>query len=255
MLTRTVLQDYLTTRLQPQLFKDYCPNGLQVEGRQQIRRIVTGVTACQALLDVAVQQHADAVIVHHGYFWKGESPTVRGVQKKRLHTLLQNDINLFAYHLPLDLHADIGNNVQLAAQMGWSVSGELPMATTPSYGLVGRLSQPMPADALAAQLTQQLGQKPLHIVGHQRTIETIAWCTGAAQDFIEDAARAGVDAYISGEISERTVHSAREWGIDYFAAGHHATERYGIQALTAELATVFSAELTQIECVDIANPV
>ncbi len=255
MLLQQDLACYLADLLKPDQFKDYCPNGLQVAGQQHIKRIVTGVTACQALLDQAVKQQADTIIVHHGYFWKGEDPNIVGMKRSRLKTLLGNNINLFAYHLPLDLHMELGNNIQLAKKLDWQVVGELPMCQSPSYGLMGRLYQPMSAEQFSAHLASTLEQMPVHIVGHQRKIHTIAWCTGAAQDWIEDAARAGVDAYISGEISERTVHVARELGIDYFAAGHHATERYGIQALTHHLAEQYSTELDCIDFFDIANPV
>lgn len=246
---------YLSDLLQPGQFKDYCPNGLQVAGSQYIRRIITGVTACQQLLGQAIEQQADAVIVHHGYFWKGEDPCIVGIKQLRLKSLLENNINLFAYHLPLDLHAELGNNVQLAQKLGWQIVGELPMGKAPSYALMGRLSMPMLAQQFEKHLSDVLGRQSLFINGHQRPIETIAWCTGAAQDFIEDAARAGVDAYVSGEISERTVHLARELGIHYFAAGHHATERYGIQALTTHLAQHFGGQLELIKFIDITNPV
>lgn len=237
--------------LKPGKFRDYCPNGLQVEGREQIRRVVTGVTACQALLDAALVEEADAVLVHHGYFWKNEDPRVRGMKRQRLHTLLRHDLNLFAYHLPLDAHPDLGNNTQLARRLGLTVTGWLGDDDS-SLGLVGRLPDPMPAAEFATLVEDVLGRETLHIGEAEDEIETIAWCTGAAQGFIDQAQAAGVDAYLSGEISEPTVHFARETGIHYFAAGHHATERYGVQAVGEWLARQFDIEHIFI---DIDNPV
>ncbi|MCK0537907.1 Nif3-like dinuclear metal center hexameric protein [Alcanivorax quisquiliarum] len=237
--------------LKPGKFRDYCPNGLQVEGREQIRRVVTGVTACQALLDAALVEEADAVLVHHGYFWKNEDPRVRGMKRQRLHTLLRHDLNLFAYHLPLDAHPDLGNNTQLARRLGLTVTGWLGEDDS-SLGLVGRLPDPMPAAEFATLVEDVLGRETLHIGEAEDEIETIAWCTGAAQGFIDQAQSAGVDAYLSGEISEPTVHFARETGIHYFAAGHHATERYGVQAVGEWLARQFDIEHIFI---DIDNPV
>ena len=237
--------------LRPGKFRDYCPNGLQVEGREQIRRVVTGVTACQALLDAALVEEADAVLVHHGYFWKNEDPRVRGMKRQRLHTLLRHDLNLFAYHLPLDAHPDLGNNTQLARRLGLTVTGWLGDDDS-SLGLVGRLPDPMSAAEFATLVEDVLGRETLHIGEAEDEIETIAWCTGAAQGFIDQAQAAGVDAYLSGEISEPTVHFARETGIHYFAAGHHATERYGVQAVGEWLARQFDIEHIFI---DIDNPV
>lgn len=247
---RDALLRYLDEQLQSSRFRDYCPNGLQVEGRDQIRRVVTGVTACQQLLDAAVAAQADLLLVHHGYFWKGENPTLVGMRRRRLATLLSHDINLVAYHLPLDCHPQWGNNAQLGARLGLKVvaplsfdqllwQGELPVAVS--------LSQ------FAAHLTSLLGRQPLVCDGgHQRPVARIAWCTGAAQDEIEQAAMLGVDLFISGEVSERTFHQARELGIHFIAAGHHATERYGVQALGQHLADHFGLD---VQFVDIDNPV
>lgn len=229
---------------------DYCPNGLQVEGRAQVRRIVSGVTASQALLDAAVEVQADVVLVHHGYFWKNEDARIVGMKQRRLKTLLNHDISLLAYHLPLDVHPEVGNNAQLARVLGLRVDGALEPDNPKSVGLVGSLRAPMSPVEFQRQVHQALGREPLLIDG-QRPIQRIAWCTGGAQGYIEQAVAAGVDAYLTGEISEPTVHIARENGLSFFAAGHHATERYGVQALGDYLAAQFGIEHRFIDC---ANP-
>lgn len=246
------IESALTGLLRPDAVDDYCPNGLQVEGRAQITTLVTGVTACQALLDAAVEADADAVLVHHGYFWKGENPCIRGIRRRRLATLLGAEISLFAYHLPLDMHPELGNNAQLAARMGWTVTGGLQEGRSPgeSIGLVGECD-PVSGAALGARIGEVLGRDPLHVPGEHSPVRTLAWCTGAAQDFIEEAIARGVDAYVTGEVSEQTVHAARENGIHFFAAGHHATERYGVQAVGEWLATEFALNHRFI---DIDNP-
>ncbi|RDH42895.1 Nif3-like dinuclear metal center hexameric protein [Zooshikella ganghwensis] len=252
MVERKVLINTLSEWLQPQLFKDYCPNGLQVEGKSHIKKIVTGVTASQALVDQAISLQADALLVHHGYFWRGEAEPVVGMKKKRLQALLANDINLLAYHLPLDAHPELGNNAQLAKQLGWKITQGMDADMNTSIGLVGEVPDELTVEAFSQQITKVLGRSPLVIQSGNQPIKRVAWCTGAAQGFIEKAAQLGVDAYLSGEISEPTVHSARELGIHYFAAGHHATERYGIKALGAALAGHFGLEHV---FVDIDNPV
>lgn len=230
---------------------DYCPNGLQVEGRPQVRRIVSGVTASQALLDAAVEADADVVLVHHGYFWKGENPCVVGMKQRRLKTLLNNDISLVAYHLPLDLHPQVGNNVQLAEQLGITVEGPLDPDNAKVVGLVGSLEEPMSARDFARRVQEVLNREPLLVEGSQM-IRRIGWCTGGGQGYIDQAIEAGVDLYLTGEASEQTVHSARENGISFIAAGHHATERYGVQALGEYLAKRFALEHLFIDC---PNPV
>jgi len=230
---------------------DYCPNGLQVEGRPQVRRIVSGVTASQALLDAAVEADADVVLVHHGYFWKGENPCVVGMKQRRLKTLLSNDISLLAYHLPLDLHPQVGNNVQLAQQLDITVEGPLDPDNPKVVGLVGSLDEPMSARDFARRVQDVLGREPLLIEGSQM-IRRIGWCTGGGQGYIDQAIAAGVDLYLTGEASEQTVHSARENDISFIAAGHHATERYGVQALGEYLAKRFALEHLFIDC---PNPV
>ncbi|AMO58028.1 metal-binding protein [Endozoicomonas montiporae] len=245
------LMNKLEGELQSGLFRDYCPNGLQVEGKQEINRIVTGVTACQALIDKAIELKADAVFVHHGYFWKGEDATITGMKRRRVEALLKHNINLIAYHLPLDGHPTMGNNAQLAKLMNWSTEGGMD-ATTRPVGSWGKLGKVQTVAELSQQLEQQLGREPLVIEGGTHDIETIAWCTGGAQKMIEEALALGVDAYVSGEISESTVHFARENGIHYFSAGHHATERYGVQAVGAWLEQECGVEHIFI---DIASPV
>lgn len=252
MMKRDQLRDELARLLRPEVFKDYCPNGLQVEGREQICRIVTGVTACQALLDAALVQEADAVLVHHGYFWKGEATCINGIKKQRLQTLLKHDLNLFAYHLPLDAHPTLGNNAQLGARLGLLVDGGLmPERGDASIGLTGHLPDSMAAGDFAQQLETVLGRSVIHIGDADDEIETVGWCTGGAQGYLDLALGQGMDAYISGEISEKTTHFARETGIHYFACGHHATERYGVQAVGEWLEKRFDIEHVFI---DIDNP-
>jgi len=242
---------YLDDLLEVDRFSDYCPNGLQVEGRPVVRKLVSGVTACQALLDAARERQADAILVHHGYFWRGEDACIVGLKQQRINTLLQAEMSLLAYHLPLDAHPVYGNNAQLAECLGLVTEGQFGQ-TEPAIGLYGHLPEAMSASALSAHLERVLQRTPLHIAGGTSVIHNIAWCTGAAQGYIEQAVSLGVDAYLSGEISEQTVHIAREAGIHYFAAGHHATERYGVQALGEHLAAHFGLEH---EFVDIQNPV
>lgn len=230
---------------------DYCPNGLQVEGRPQVRRIVSGVTASQALLDAAVEAEADVVLVHHGYFWKGEDACITGIKRRRLQTLLSNDMSLLAYHLPLDLHAEVGNNVQLARQLDITVEGPLDPNNPKVVGLLGSLDEPMSARDFARRVQDVLGREPLLVEG-EGMIRKIGWCTGGGQGYIDNAIAAGVDLYLTGEASEQTFHSARENGIGFIAAGHHATERYGVQALGDYLARRFAVEHLFIDC---PNPI
>lgn len=252
MVRRQQLVAALDALLSPQLFTDYCPNGLQVEGREEIRRLVTGVTACQALLDAAVEADADVVLVHHGYFWKNEDACVTGIKRRRLATLLAHDINLIAYHLPLDAHAEFGNNVQLAQRLGLVVTGPLDPLDLRVVGNTGELAAPETAGRFVARVRQVLGREVLHIGEPDALIRTVGWCTGGAQGYIGQAVAAGVDLYLTGEVSEQTVHIARESGIQFLACGHHATERYGVQAVGDWLAARFGIEHRHI---DIPNPV
>ncbi|ASG00318.1 Nif3-like dinuclear metal center hexameric protein [Vibrio qinghaiensis] len=246
------LEALLNQKLNPQLIKDYCPNGLQVEGRTEIKKIVTGVTASQALIEQAIEHNADALLVHHGYFWKSEPESIRGMKGQRIRSLIQSDINLYAYHLPLDIHPELGNNKLLADLLGIHVDGGLE-GHPQSVAMYGHFEQALTADELSQRIEQALQRRPLHVAPNSnRIIKTVGWCTGGGQDYVDLAAQHGLDAFISGEISERTTYSAREQNVHYFAAGHHATERYGVKALGEWLANEYDFE---VEFIDIDNPV
>ena len=242
----------LEATLEPARFQDYCPNGLQVEGAARVRRIVTGVTASAALIDAAIARKADALLVHHGWFWKGEDPRITGMKRARLNKLLAHDISLLAYHLPLDAHPALGNNAQLAKQLDLVVDGTLEPGNPRSLGNTATLPQPVSAEDFRVHVERMLGRSPQVIAGGPVQIRRIGWCTGAAQDYIEKAIALGLDAFLSGEISEPTVHAAREGGIHYFACGHHATERYGVRALGEFVQERLGVP---VEFVDIENPV
>ena len=250
MIDQKELEIYLNQLLNTNMIKDYCPNGLQVQGKKEITRIITGVSASLELIEAAIIQNADAIIVHHGFFWKGENQTITGIKYPRIKSLIKQDMNLFAYHLPLDVHPTLGNNVQLAKLLGLNISRELDTGTTPNYGVI--CEEHMILAQLIERITHKLRRTPLVVGQKASAVHKIAICTGGAQDFIEHAYHAGADVYISGEISERTTLIARELGITYIAAGHHATERYGIQALGEHLAQAF--DLTH-HFIDIDNPV
>lgn len=246
----TELVAYTNRLLAAENFNDYCPNGLQVQGRSEVQTLIGGVTACQALLDAAIDHQADAILVHHGWFWKNEDPRIVGMKQRRLATLLRHDISLIAYHLPLDAHPELGNNAQLAQRLDLTITGTAggPLGLV----MLGELAAPVSGVEFAARIETRLQRQPLHITGSDAPIRRLAWCTGAAQSFIETALHEGVDAFLTGEVSEPTVHFARENGLHFFAAGHHATERYGVQALGAHLAAQFPLHFTFI---DIDNPV
>ena len=246
------LVSYADDYLEAARFQDYCPNGLQVEGRAEVRRLVTGVSACQALLEAAVSAQADAVLVHHGYFWRGEDPRVQGMKRRRLAYLLDNELSLLAYHLPLDAHPECGNNAQFGRLLGLKTAGHFGDGPGEGIALHGLLPEAISEAALADKLAAALGRECPYISGGRSEISRVGWCTGAAQGLIEQAAALGLDAYLSGEISEQTVHVAREYGIAYFAAGHHATERFGVAALGEHLAAHFGLEHRFI---DVDNPV
>ncbi len=248
---RNDLAKYMARTLDITRFRDFCPNGLQVEGRQEIKTLVTGVTASQSLLEAAIQMGADAILVHHGYFWRGEDARVIGQKHKRLKLLLASDVNLFAYHLPLDMHAEYGNNAQLARRLGLRVESRFGEDDIGWLGVMADASLSTVAD-LAQQIERQLGRRPLVIGDPAQKLGPVAWCTGAAQSLLVDAIAAGANVYLSGEISEPTVHLARESGVAYLACGHHATERYGVQALGEHLAVQFG--ITH-HFIDIDNPV
>lgn len=248
---RDILTDCLTQTLEPDRYKDYGPNGLQVEGRPEVRHLVTGVTASLALIEAAIQAGADAILVHHGLFWRGQTGCVTGWMKRRLSALLQHDVNLWAYHLPLDAHLELGNNAQLGLKLGcqpldggWGRFGEQ------NLGFVG-VPPVHEATALAAHVEQVLGRPVTLLDTAQRPLRRVAWCSGGAQGYFEAAIEAGVDAFITGEISEPQAHYARECGVAYLACGHHATERYGAPAVGEFLARQFGIRHTFI---DVDNP-
>ncbi|MBL4765760.1 MAG: Nif3-like dinuclear metal center hexameric protein [Colwellia sp.] len=250
---RAELEQYLNKLLKPEQIKDYAPNGLQIQGSEKISKIVTGVTASQALIDLAIAEKADALLVHHGYFWKNESYVIRGMKHSRIKALLTHNINLFAYHLPLDIHPILGNNVQLAALLNIAVTGPLELGNPLSIAIQGQLPEITRGDDLALLINKKLNRECLHIAPpSNKAIKTIAWCTGGGQDYIELAAEQGIDAFISGEVSEKTTHIAKEMDIHFFAAGHHATERYGVKALGEHIAKEQGIEVVFI---DIDNPV
>ena len=238
----------LDAKLEPARFKDYAPNGLQVEGRSEIRHIITGVTASQALIDAAVGAQADAILVHHGYFWKNEAAPIVGIKRQRIATLLQHGISLLAYHLPLDAHPELGNNAQLGIQLGFA--NAQPSAAEPLlwHGHWGQGN----AASLASHIGATLGREPLLLGNAQRQARHVAWCTGGAQGYFEAAMAMGVDVFITGEVSEQNLHLAEESGVVFIAAGHHATERYGVKALGEWLGTTQSLK---VQFIDLNNPV
>ncbi|AFJ03414.1 dinuclear metal center protein, YbgI/SA1388 family [Methylophaga frappieri] len=252
MIRRNDLVDYCDNLLLPQQFQDYCPNGLQVAGQEDIAHIVTGVTASEALIDAAIAAKAQAILVHHGYFWRGEPAEITGIKQRRLKKLLAHDINLMAYHLPLDAHPQLGNNAQLATLMDWSGAGQIKGTGQPAIAWHGSVTKPCSLAELTDTLSARLQRTPLVIKGHDRPVKTIGWCTGAAQGYLAQAIEMGLDAFVSGEISEPTVHLAREAGIHYLAAGHHATERYGVKALGEAIAKALPVT---VQFIDIDNPV
>jgi dinuclear metal center YbgI/SA1388 family protein len=248
------LSHYLDACLRIDQFQDYCPNGLQVEGRPQIARLASGVTACQQLVDEAIAWGADALVVHHGYFWRGETQQIVGMKRRRLAALLSNDVSLLAYHLPLDAHPQFGNNACLGRLMGFELESQelLHPDARSGVGNIATLPQPLRAADFVARLATITGRSPLHVGDPDAQVTRIAWCTGAAQDYIDAAKNAGADLYVTGEVSEQTVHTAREEGIQFIAAGHHATERYGVQALGEHVAQKFAV---QHRFIDVSNPV
>jgi dinuclear metal center YbgI/SA1388 family protein len=246
--SRSAIETYLNRLLDVGRFQDYGPNGLQVEGREAITRLVSGVTASRALIEAAAAQGADAILVHHGLFWRGQDGRITGWLKARLELLLANQINLFAYHLPLDAHADWGNNAQFGARLGLAADARFGEQ---DLGFIGALDAPVDLAALAQGVAQRLGRAPVVVSGDGRPIRRVAWCTGGAQGYFEAAIGAGADVYLTGEISEPQAHYARESGVAFVACGHHASERFGAPALGAHLAAVFGLEHTVIE---IDNP-
>lgn len=249
------LEQWLASTLQITQFQDYAPNGLQVEGVAEVRHIITGVTASEALIQVAIERGADTILVHHGWFWKNESPCVRGAKRQRMALVLNNNLNLFGYHLPLDAHPTLGNNAQLAQVLGFTpdVDADGAPVTFGPNGLIwkGRCAT-QTLDALQAAISKKLHRKALAVGSMQQKIQRVAWCTGGAQGMMQAAIDQGVDAYITGEASEQNFHQAHESDTAFIAAGHHATERYGIKALGQAIAAQFDI---QVDFVDLDNPI
>ena len=246
---RDALENYTNQFLEVERFQDYCPNGLQVQGKNTISKLVTGVTASLALIEKAIEAKADAIMVHHGWFWKNDDSVIVGQLHRRLKLLMDNDISLFAYHLPLDAHPKVGNNAQLGKVAGWKHIGQSLIKPLISLG------QPVAVQSLekfASSLGKSLGREPLVIGDKNKKIKKIAWCTGAAQSYFDAAILEGVDVFISGEVSEPTFHLAQESGVAYVVAGHHATEKFGVAALGESLAKKFG--ITH-QFIDIPNPV
>lgn len=248
MAARAEIESYLNQCLAVDRFKDYGPNGLQVEGRPEIHRLVSGVTASLALIDAAIEAQADALLVHHGLFWRGHDGRLTGWLKTRVQRLMQHDINLLAYHLPLDAHPQWGNNARWGAQLGWEADGRFG---DQDLGFLAHAGQALGVDALAAQVAQRLGRVPVVLPGDGRPLRRVAWCSGGAQGYFEAAIAAGADVYLTGEISEPQAHLARETGVAFLACGHHATERYGAPALGAHLASQFGLKH---QFIDLDNP-
>lgn len=223
-------------------FSDYCPNGLQVEGQSKVDKIACAVTASLAVVEQAIEWGAQCLLVHHGYFWKNEPPVVVGMKKRRLKTLLTADLSLLGYHLPLDAHPVVGNNAQIAQKLDITDLQPLQKSKKPAIGNVGKLAVPMDISDFVGRVERVLDRKAIHINTGSKQIQSIALCTGGAQHMIEDAVEWQADVYLTGEISEQTVHIARECGLHFIAAGHHATERYGVQAMTEHLADKFALE-------------
>ncbi len=235
----TELTNYIASLLEIDRFRDYCPNGLQVEGRAETRRIASAVTASQRVLEEAAAWGADALLVHHGYFWRGEPAVLTGIKRRRIAHLIRHDMSLLAYHLPLDAHPEFGNNVLLGKALGFIPGGTFGEQALACHG---EAAQTQTLGQLAQHIAARLRHVPLVIGDGKRPIKRIAWCTGAAQGYFDQAVALGVDAFLTGEISEQNVHVAQETGVAFIAAGHHATERYGIQALGGHLAEHFGLE-------------
>ena len=233
-------------------FKDYAPNGLQIEGKTEVRKILAAVTASQDAIDAAIRENADLLLVHHGYFWKGEAYPITGMRGKRIKSLIQHDISLLAYHLPLDSHPSLGNNAAIADLLELERIEALDPSERHPIGNIGYLNQPMPVEDFKKFVSETLKFDVTHLPADKNMIEKVGFCTGGAQDFIVKAAEQGCDAYISGEVSERTFYEAKELGVHYFACGHHATERYGVQRLGQAISEQFDIEYVYFE---LNNPI
>lgn len=249
MIDAKTLGQELDALLQPERFKDYGPNGLQVEGDRDVRLLVSGVTASRALIELAIDAQADAILVHHGLFWRGQDGRVTGWMRERLRLLLAHGIHLFAYHLPLDAHAELGNNAQLGRVLGLQADGRFGEQ---ELGFLGRGEQTWSSpQALAEHVKSTLGRHVTCVGDALRPVRRVAWCTGGAQSYFDSAIDHGVDAFITGEISEPQAHLARETGVAFLACGHHATERYGAPAVGAHISLKLGLEHKFIE---IDNP-
>ena len=251
----TKLQDIIQwcdQTLKSSEFKDYAPNGLQIEGKTEVRKILAAVTASQDAIDAAIRENADLLLVHHGYFWKGEAYPITGMRGKRIKSLIQHDISLLAYHLPLDSHPSLGNNAAIADLLKLERIEALDPSERHPIGNIGYLNQPMPVEDFKKFVSEKLKFDAIHLPADKTMIEKVGFCTGGAQDFIVKAAEQGCDAYISGEVSERTFYEAKELGIHYFACGHHATERYGVQRLGQAISEQFDIEYVYFE---LNNPI
>ena len=233
-------------------FKDYAPNGLQIEGKTEVRKILAAVTASQDAIDAAIRENADLLLVHHGYFWKGEAYPITGMRGKRIKSLIQHDISLLAYHLPLDSHPSLGNNAAIADLLKLERIEALDPSERHPIGNIGYLNQPMPVEVFKKFVSEKLKFDAIHLPADKTMIEKVGFCTGGAQDFIVKAAEQSCDAYISGEVSERTFYEAKELGVHYFACGHHATERYGVQRLGQAISEQFDIEYVYFE---LNNPI
>ncbi len=253
MVLRPELNNYLNNLLDVSNFKDYCPNGLQVEGKNEIRKIVSGVTACQELIDRAIEEKADAIIVHHGLFWQGDDYPIVGMNRKRIKALLEHNINLWSYHLPLDCHITLGNNAQLAKHLELTELQSYDVNGVKNLLWQAKLPKTMTIKQLQSQLATILQRQPLYLGNAKsQNINSIAWCSGGAQKYIVNAKELGVDLYFSGEVSESTLHLAKELDIHYLVCGHHATESFGVQALARDLQKKFSISH---KFIDIKNPI
>lgn len=248
---RDTLVEYLNRTLQAHGIEDYCPNGLQVAGREEISHLVSGVTASLQFLELAIEAGADAVLVHHGYFWRGESPVLTGMKLARIRLLIENDISLLAYHLPLDVHPRFGNNARLGQRLGLIAEGQHAAGGTDGLFWYGHLPKALSPQAFSEQISESLSREVTLVGDLSREIKRVGWCSGGAQRFVTQAAELGLDAFISGEISEQTTHEARENGLVYIAAGHHATERYGVQSVGEYLSG--ELQLTH-QFIDVDNP-
>lgn len=252
MATLQEILQWCNDTLKTQEFKDYAPNGLQIEGRSEVKKILCAVTASQEAIDAAIAQQADLLLVHHGYFWKGEPYPITGMRGNRIKTLIRNDISLVAYHLPLDSHPILGNNAAIAEILELENIEALDASERHPIGNIGYLKQAISPEAFKEILTERLGFKTIHLKADKKTIQKVGFCTGAAQDFIGKAAEQLCDAYISGEVSERTYYEAKELDVHYYACGHHATERYGVQRLGQAISEQFNLEYSYFE---LNNPI